>query len=642
MPRSPLLLNIALQSPDDHQPNVKMNRSSQNSFNSDSVDEIRQRLDDIFDSGLIPTPPETSLISHSPKVSAEIVQERCQRHVEETGKALDRASDDFEKVYNAFLRETSRTDSLSSSSSRYGPAPTKPPLRPLPSVPSHHSEILALDQMNTRGSAPRHLQEGRTVREQDRLSPDQHSSPTDLKQLSRPGTSASTAYGEPEKRTWRVSVKQRDPSRSDVADDSDDLFKPLTSKQKASESEQPIRRAPLLLNNSELMSRSEREKKLAQLRAQQLALQMEQKRLEEQEAAEQERLRRETEERHAHQRRNRSTHSKAAAQDDDMASELEVASLRAQVAQLQFALKKQMSGQSTMDLTGLPTPEQSYSGSVHAGFHGQRTPSFNAINGSQYYPSTPHSQDGGAPSIRSTNSQARAKATQEQIDYRAGTSARYDESVGYQSSARSRYDNASLLSSLHNTSMTNRSDGDMRVEEIAAKLAQLEDMFRTVGAMSNPTNSPTYAQAPSLATDRRPSNSAHASQHTLQAHNVMRSNSSVSSTYDQSIGRVSPVSSVFVYNPTSPYEAKQAATNSTSSVNSTVKLENGTKATPIMRKGVSRFLLGSTAKLADANGAEIPSVQVSLSRKRGDRVEKPKAKVKSVGRGRVAVVYDKK
>lgn len=118
--------------------------------------------------------------------------------------------------------------------------------------------------------------------------------------------------------------------------------------------------------------------------------------------------------------------------------------------------------------------------------------------------------------------------------------------------------------------------------------------------------------------------------------------SSLSETTQEMSARTrSPATSVFQYN-TTPYGkdmnvpgqrgARKNSTRSSSTENSTVDASKSTASFGALgahRKGVARFVLGSSRD----------TMQVSWSRKRTERVEKPKTKIKGgPGRGRVVVV----
>jgi len=110
----------------------------------------------------------------------------------------------------------------------------------------------------------------------------------------------------------------------------------------------------------------------------------------------------------------------------------------------------------------------------------------------------------------------------------------------------------------------------------------------------------------------------------------------------------SPASSAFQFNAT-PY-SRGEQTNHKEGVNAPsirsgtsmdeekLASKSDTQIEHIRRKGVARFILGSaTTRIVDSHGGAVPSSQVSLSFNRTERIEKPKVKVRSAGRGRIVV-----
>lgn len=444
---------------------------------------------------------------------------------------------------------------------------------------------------------------------------------------------------------------------------------------------------------------------------------------------------------------------------EDIASDFEMASLRAQVAQLQLALKKQMNPlpqqvagnkrgepMDLYEISGLPlTPAESHSGSSERAL--SRAPSRlrsaaqhssgQHLMSSEYNSSMLDDYGRRIPESSLSPTQRDHFIGQQQRNLNSGTSIRSFNSATqrYPSSSSHRHEsfqqsrdtfgnsfamstgsgNSGTHSSRYGThepsifshrtmipdetassfSRPSTSD-DRRVDELSAKIDRLEELLRLTALQpqSKPMHdeySTALGQAQAMMQDgshdselmrdgRYMQSHQHennkqerfVSQDEMERNRLVESEvlnvypriqkqaaydrtpslaSSCTSQGDTSTRTRSPASSAFQFNAT-PYsrgeqtiqkEIRAPSTHSGTSMDSQGNDEKmGTKTNThiehIRRKGVARFILGSaTTKLLDSHGESVPSSQVSLSFNRTERIEKPKVKVKSAGRGRIVV-----
>lgn len=445
---------------------------------------------------------------------------------------------------------------------------------------------------------------------------------------------------------------------------------------------------------------------------------------------------------------------------EDIASDFEMASLRAQVAQLQLALKKQMNPvpqqiagnkrgepMDLYELSGMPlTPADSHCGSSEralsrapsrarlAGQHsaGQHlmSPDFNtsmlddfgrripetSLSPSQrdhFMGQQQRSMNGGS-SMRSfnsgtqryANSNLHRQASFQQSRDTFGNTFAMSTGSGNSGTQSSRYgtnepsifSHRSMIPDETASSFSRPSTSDdRRVDELSAKIDRLEELLRATALQpqSKPMHdeySAALHQVRAMAQDgprevELMRDSRYIQSHQLEAikqerfpsqEEIERNRSvesevlvyprmqqqgqsggyartpslaSSSTSHGEASSRTrSPASSAFQFNAT-PYtrgeqagqkEAGALSMRSVTSMDGQGEERTGTKADThvehIRRKGVARFILGSaTTKLLDSHGGSVPSSQVSLSLNRTERIEKPKVKVKSAGRGRIVV-----
>ncbi|PWN36543.1 uncharacterized protein FA14DRAFT_3820 [Meira miltonrushii] len=445
---------------------------------------------------------------------------------------------------------------------------------------------------------------------------------------------------------------------------------------------------------------------------------------------------------------------------EDIASDFEMASLRAQVAQLQLALKKQMNPapqqiagnkrgepMDLYELSSMPlTPADSHCGSSEralsrapsrARLAGQQSvgqhlmsPDFNnstlddfgrrlpesSLSPTQrdHYMSQQQRSINGASSMRSFNSGTQRYASStlhRQASFQqsrdtfgnsfamsTGSANSGTHSSRYGTNEPSLFSHRSMIPDETASSYSRPSTSDdRRVDELSAKIDRLEELLRSTALQ--PQSKPMYdeysaalTQMQAMAQDgshelellrdsryteprqhevnkqeRFPSQDENERNRSVESEVLVyprmqqqgqnggyaRTPSLASSSTSQggaSTRTRSPASSAFQFNATPFTRGEQAgqkevgapSMRSVASMDSQNEEKTGTKADThvehIRRKGVARFILGSaTTKLLDSHGGAVPSSQVSLSRNRTERIEKPKVKVKSAGRGRIVV-----
>lgn len=350
----------------------------------------------------------------------------------------------------------------------------------------------------------------------------------------------------------------------------------------------------------------------------------------------------------------------------------EVAALRRQVEQLQMALKKQMtttensrergaapggSGSSSSKLTalgtryayGVPTPDASRDGSM-VGSAVKTSPSSNISRREQQQQYTdrnhvPPSNSYGReqPNNASYHRRQYAPASRHHHHHHLHNQEAqlYEE---FNAPIRSGYvrqrvisDPPSMSSLAVDESASNFArPEDAKIDELSRKIQALEALFKT------------SSLSPSQSSDAGSTNSPMQQLSNRQQANGIVSSSSNSnrrpslstiSTFDgASYGRQSPAASAFNYNAT-PYSRDNFEL-------SKAKLGSGNSSNSIdrPRKGVARFIMGVGSSKGnvprDEHGNPLPSMQVSWSRKRTEKVAKPvngqKMKV-GPGRGRIVM-----
>jgi len=194
-----------------------------------------------------------------------------------------------------------------------------------------------------------------------------------------------------------------------------------------------------------------------------------------------------------------------------------------------------------------------------------------------------------------------------------------------------------------------RGDESSRMEELAKKIDALERMFQTSSTIS-PPHSDTGSQNQQVQAQSNSQSSQYIHRPSLQSGTQRTPSLSTISTRDGTYGRSrSPAASAFNYNAT-PYSRANPSSDhgvdSSQGHHPTGQHDNTSSSSVNRRKkGVARFIMGVSGSRGnvprDENGNPLPTMQVSWSRKRTEKVVKPatpavKMKV-GPGRGRMVM-----
>lgn len=335
----------------------------------------------------------------------------------------------------------------------------------------------------------------------------------------------------------------------------------------------------------------------------------------------------------------------------------EVAALRRQVEQLQMALQRQMATQRQTSARaaqqkrsmaemrvpfGMPTPSKSFdSGSTLQNRSTSSKASYRGDQSSDADQFTEYSDTFGADRRRLQPHRSQGQLSHPYMDSFGGAG-----SVPFRKGKR-----GSIVSSLFDESASTlgRKEDTKKVDELAKKIEALEKMFQTSSVSSmSPTDERQQLQY--LATNdvrRSPIEERHSpisprsfahNRMELQQNDMLRK-TSMATMSDRDGGRRSPAASAFHFNPTTFTPEEYAATmgrlrnNSSGSINT----PNG------RTKSVARFIMGVGSSRSnvprDEYGNPLPSMQVSWSRKRTEKVAKPTTQAKmKVGPGRGRIV----
>lgn len=338
----------------------------------------------------------------------------------------------------------------------------------------------------------------------------------------------------------------------------------------------------------------------------------------------------------------------------------EVAALRRQVEQLQMALKKQMAApverskdkgmlspsRSTDRYPfGMPTPDasregSSVSGGVAAGFKTGASPSSSRSFREQHLSPAQFSSEQTSPSMFSSDRRSSSAAAR-------STGSRQLFSNDYYPSdyPRKRITSEEMSSIVpeESASVAVVREEDGKLEELSRKIQALEAMFKTSTLSSRaPSIAPSTATAGSSRTQFQQYQDSLSIRSTLPRRASLVT---ISSTFDGNTSateRRSPAASAYNFNATDPFNFERPSLVSRNSSTSNSSMEQGAT-----RKGVARFIMGVGTSRSnvprDEHGNPLPSMQVSWSRKRNEKIAKPVTNAKmKVGPGRGRIVLQSK